>query len=455
MVKNLVLAVFLVGICSAATTEDWKSRTVYQILIDRFAIDSETKSPCPGLPAYKYGSRLCGGNFKGIQENLDYIQNLGFDAIELSPIFNNVPHSWQGYNVVDFYNLNPSFGTQQDLLDLITECHSRGIYVMLDIVINNVGNVYGNYQKISPFNRREYYHPYCSQPSTWNETLMEKCWIGELPDLDHSNSFVRETLLNWISELVYTFGFDGFRVDSAWAISKDFLSEFSKNAGTYIVGDVGKGDQKFQASFQGPLSAVSNAGLYYTLRSTLKEGRSMEYSVQYFNSTKVYGDPNALGNYLDDRMNSRFLYHNNDLDAYKNALTWVLCDEGIPFIFYGVEQGLNQGPTALYFSYLSQTNSTTYQIVKQIVKARKENSLYYYPRKVLAYGTNYLAMSRGESLIVLTNSVQETQLSLDLSGFDEGKTLCNVFDPSECIQVTKSQSTVLIKNAQPMLFVPK
>ena len=70
---------------------------------------------------------------------MDYLQNLGIDAIWISPIVENKELGYHGYWAKNLYELNPNFGSEQDLHDLIEECHSRDIWVMLDVVPNHMG----------------------------------------------------------------------------------------------------------------------------------------------------------------------------------------------------------------------------------------------------------------------------------------------------------------------------
>ena len=88
--------------------EEWKSRSIYQILTDRFARSSDTGS-C-NLSAY------CGGNYKGLIEHLDYIKGMGFDAIWISPIIENTEGSYHGYHLTNLYKLNEHFGTEDGYL---------------------------------------------------------------------------------------------------------------------------------------------------------------------------------------------------------------------------------------------------------------------------------------------------------------------------------------------------
>lgn len=113
----------------AATAADWRSRTIYQVLTDRFArTDGSTTAPCDTADRV-----YCGGSYQGIQNHLDYIQGMGFDAVWISPITaqlqGNTPdgYAFHGYWQQDLYELNSNFGTAADLKSLSAALHARGM----------------------------------------------------------------------------------------------------------------------------------------------------------------------------------------------------------------------------------------------------------------------------------------------------------------------------------------
>ncbi|MBP7829489.1 MAG: hypothetical protein KA248_06190 [Kiritimatiellae bacterium] len=120
---------------------DWRSIAVYQFITDRFC-DGAPSNNGEGGDLYKHNMRH-GGDFKGVTARLDYIKSLGFQAVWISPIFINATNGtdYHGYAQLDFTVLDPRFGTLQDLRDLTTEAHKRGMYVIVDIVVNHMGNL--------------------------------------------------------------------------------------------------------------------------------------------------------------------------------------------------------------------------------------------------------------------------------------------------------------------------
>jgi len=156
MKKVLLFTVFFILISRFSTKNknEWKTRSIYQVLTDRFARSNGDTSGCDL-------SQYCGGTFKGIKNNLDYIQDLGFNAIWISPILENTHNGYHGYHMKNLYNINPYFGTEQEFIDLVNECHKRDVWVMVDVVANHAGVVGTDYSQIYPFNDSSHYHDYC------------------------------------------------------------------------------------------------------------------------------------------------------------------------------------------------------------------------------------------------------------------------------------------------------
>jgi glycosidase len=136
---------------------DWRDNWIYFLMIDRFnnpeAPPNSTLANPPSAWNQRYGSRQ-GGTFKGVQQQLDYIQSLGAHAIWLSPVLkNSKPDEWEfnyhGYGIQDYLNVDERFGSdgtretaERELIELVEEAHARGLYVILDIVLNHSARVF-------------------------------------------------------------------------------------------------------------------------------------------------------------------------------------------------------------------------------------------------------------------------------------------------------------------------
>ena len=113
----------------AASPAEWRSRSIYQLLTDRFARpDGSTTATCD-TAAGKY----CGGTWTGIIDRLDYIQGMGFDAVWISPVTKNIEgdtaygEAYHGYWQQDLYDLNSHYGSKDDLKALSQALHARGM----------------------------------------------------------------------------------------------------------------------------------------------------------------------------------------------------------------------------------------------------------------------------------------------------------------------------------------
>ena len=155
-------------------------------MTDRFAYGNGSE-PAP-LCEVELGL-YCGGTWQGIKANLDYIQGMNFDAIWISPVVAQLPQrtgdgeAYTAYWQQDLYSLNPKFGTNEDLKDLISAVHERGMLLMLDIVVNHFGYADPggeiDYSIFNPFNDAKYFHEYCGISDPLNQTDVQTCWLGD------------------------------------------------------------------------------------------------------------------------------------------------------------------------------------------------------------------------------------------------------------------------------------
>ena len=212
---------------------------------------------------------------------------MGFDAIWISPIVQNNDlrtktheiDGYHGYWASDFDALNEKFGTESELISLISKAHQMDILVMLDVVANHVGYVDSNpveiksvkdkkeykqiedFSKIKPFDKAEYYHKMC-EIHDWNDIWqLENCRLCGLPDLDQDHEFVKDYLLNWIQKTVQKYKFDGIRIDTLGHVSKEFWAEYAEASGVFQMGECLKNEEDFVAPYQNYVSSVFDVPL--------------------------------------------------------------------------------------------------------------------------------------------------------------------------------------------------
>eukprot|EP00494_Astrolonche_serrata_P034307 UN34576 len=113
---------------------------------------------------------------------------MGFDAIWISPVPENTNCGYHGYWAYNLQNINPKYGTSSDLKNLVDAAHSLGMYVMVDIVGNHMGNI-PDITKYPDFPSNDYFHSDCSIDYN-NQNSIENCRLAGLPDLNSENAYV-------------------------------------------------------------------------------------------------------------------------------------------------------------------------------------------------------------------------------------------------------------------------
>lgn len=457
------------------TAEDWKSRVIYQILTDRFShTGTSPLMPCTDLRSY------CGGTFNGITSNLDYIQGLGANAIWISPMVENTPGGFHGYWAKNIYKINPHFGSEEDLKNLISECHRRDIWVMLDVVANHMGYPYDclwskqctreqllNFTGFVPFDKDSHYHELCEIKDFSNQTEVELCRLAQLPDLNQTNTFVRSTLLAWIKNLTEYYGFDGYRIDTVVEVEKGFWWEFQQAAGAYCLGEANNGrDIPYTAGYQGPLDAVLNFPAFWALRDVFEKKKSfLEFHKSLTEQRKHFNDTSVLGLFIDNHDFPRFLHLSPDIALLHNALTYVLLGEGVPIVYYGTEQefaGKYDPENRESLWPYQNSSSRMYKFIGHLAKFRLQSRIDFRNRnqRELFVDNDTIVFSRGnknEAVVFLTRrghrSGIHTKTFTNMTRFTDGTVLQNIFDCSDTVTITGGSVTVTFKDGLPLIYV--
>ncbi|CAJ1412909.1 unnamed protein product [Effrenium voratum] len=201
---------------------------MYQVLIDRFA------TPHP-QHCEKLTNEYCGGNLPGLMEKVNYLEELGVDGLVLSPVVDQMPHGYHGYWTKDLNKVNPAYGTEDDVRQLVILLHERKMKVIVDVNMNHAGSQKVNASNprdvsiLKPFNKPEHYHSdNCSlihdADYERGSYFLEHCKLYGLPDFNHENPVVWQGLMQWLRNHVDQYGFDGIRVDAARHINRNFLN---------------------------------------------------------------------------------------------------------------------------------------------------------------------------------------------------------------------------------------
>ena len=254
----------------------WQDRFIYQILVDRFEDGDPSNNVRAGVGVEPDDlSRHQGGDWVGVTQRLDYVKRLGAGAIWISPIVRNVDRTetedgYHGYWAEDFTEVNPRYGTLDELQELVRQAHARDLRVIIDVVTNHAGRVF-NYDLDGDgqLDEGEVEPPYRSQPYDvpllWGATRPNlyrngERWelgaaeyrrrgfggyVGEgrvygdfgtgLRDLDTENQEVFDALLETYVRWVELTDVDGFRIDAVPHIEDSYWAEFCRRLRTELA----------------------------------------------------------------------------------------------------------------------------------------------------------------------------------------------------------------------------
>lgn len=363
---------------AAAVEKDerkWQDETIYSIMIDRFNngdntndFEVNTKDP----EAYH------GGDFEGIIKQLDYIKDMGFTTILLSPVFDNESKGYHGYWIQDFTKPEEHFGTMETFKRLVDEVHKRDMKIMLDFVIDQVGP---NHPWLSDEAKSDWFHEENQNSNGENQ------WLNGLPNLNHENPEVREYLFDaakwWIEEGEV----DGFRLNHVRHVPADFWQEFSEQVkgfkeDFYILGEVSSTDARSiveyeDAGMDGFLDYPSNENLRAAFAQPDQSMTGLFSALE--EKEKLFQNPALVTKFMDNHDTYRFTRDAVDLNEHpgarwRMALTYLYTTPGIPVVFYGSEIALDGGETPENFGQMNfMTDKELVDYISQLGEIRGKN----------------------------------------------------------------------------------
>ncbi len=330
---------------------EWmRSAVFYQIFVDRFY-----QGDCEKDTAYitmQWGDiptpkSFAGGDIKGIIKKLDYIKDLGVNAIYLTPIFESISN--HKYDISDYKKVDPQFGTLEDVKELVAKAHEKGIRIVLDAVFNHCSMKMEEFQDVLKNGKESlYYHWFIidgayPDPEKMNYECFAAC--NYMPKLNTADQGVQDFLIGiaryWIREA----DIDGWRLDVSDEVSHDFWRRFRRevkaekkdcviigenwhDAYPYLMGD--QYDSIMNYSF-------TKACLDYFARENFNASQMAEkLSSNLMRNTEPVNF--MMLNLIDSHDTHRFF---SEVSKDKNKLLCALALEiifpGAPCIYYGTE----------------------------------------------------------------------------------------------------------------------
>lgn len=338
----------------------------YQIFVTSFA-DGDKSNNVPGEFS---------GDIQGIIDHLDYLKDdLGVDCLWLTPV--HKADSYHGYDVIDYFSINDAFGGMEKYEELLAEAHKRGMYVLLDFVINHT-SVNSEWFKsaIEGDPKYENYYRFKDNGGSGYSKIGNRYYYsffgGSMPDLNYDNDETYNEMLNaakfWLDK-----GVDGFRVDGAkhvynttgsWETEDSniagtlFFEKFSADVKEYkedafILCEIYDSNPGTIAKFYTGMDSAFNFAMQSSIANAIANESSISISGLYSGMDNIYRSKNA--NYVD----SVFL-SNHDLQRIYNSVgknpnkaklasSILFTLPGISWIYYGDELGMSgQASSASY-----------------------------------------------------------------------------------------------------------
>ncbi|KAK4196256.1 glycoside hydrolase superfamily [Triangularia verruculosa] len=476
-----VASLAFAGLGLAADAEEWKTRSVYQVMIDRYArTDGSISHECEA-------HEFCGGTWRGLINKLDYIQDMGFTAIQISPINKNmeehtsVGDPYHGYWTTDLYALNDKFGTEKDFKDLVDELKKRDIYLMADVVVNHMAQKFDNkpppkvdFSKFNPFNDEKYFHPYCNVTDWENSTDYQDCWLYPygvvLADLDTRNEFVIKEMNSWIKGLVSNYSIDGLRIDAAKHVNDEFLPPFVKASGVFAWGEVLTGEPEDFCRYQtlNLLPGMPNYLDYYKLVSSFNGGNFEDLARIKKEAINNCNDTFALGTFVENHDMPRFANKNSDMAIAENAMTYVILNDGVPTVYQGQEQHFDgfetphnreplwqsgydkESPLYKLTATLNRVRNNAIKLDKEYVNTASE---------ILWANNNHFCTKKGaygsQIVYCITNqSSKGPRYELSVGGFQAEEQVVEVLTCKANQAGSSGNITMFMNNGAPKVYVP-
>jgi alpha-amylase len=344
------------GPVTVVPQRDWSDAVLYFVILDRYADgdragDGKVDRANPG--------GWHGGDLKGLTAELDEIADLGATAIWITPVARQiaycppsqapagvtVPGGWfehcgfHGYWADDFTQLDPHFGTEDDLRNLVAAAHARGIKVLLDVVYNHVG----------------YDSRYLTDPATkdWIRTKPVECstdelhcQVGGLPDLRTELPEVQDYLLAAQLGLAKRTGLDGFRLDTVKHVEHEFWRRHRRETrerlgpGFFLLAEVWGGSPAVLADYFS--DDEMDAGFDFTFKGSCEsfvqgKGRTIAFA-SYLEKRHNLPPGHYLAHYLSSHDEPMSLYNlGGDKQKFRLCVALQMTAAGIPTIYYGEE----------------------------------------------------------------------------------------------------------------------
>ncbi len=347
---------------------------MYLILPDRFSNGDTTNDKVPGMKDQSLNRDTVfnrhGGDLQGIIDHLGYLQQLGVTTLWLNPVIeNDMPDRTEhGYAFTNHYKVDPRLGGDKAYQKLIDSTHARGMKIIQDAVYNHVGLYHFTIQDMpmkdwvhqwpaytnTNFKDQTIFDPYAA--AIERKKMTDGWFTKQMPDLNESNPYVANFLIEHALWTVENFGIDGWRIDTYAYNDLEFMNRCNKAltddypqitmfGETWVHGVPNQSyfvQNNYSIPFKSNLQAATDFQTLWGITDAMTKDFGWSDGVNNLYTTLaqdfVYKDPMRNVVFLDNHDMARFYsVVGEDMDKYKTALCWLFTSRGIPQIYYGDE----------------------------------------------------------------------------------------------------------------------
>lgn len=347
---------------------------IYLIMPDRFSNGDPSNDRIAGMRDQSLNRDTVfnrhGGDLQGITNHLDYLQQLGVTTLWLNPVIeNDMPNRTEhGYAFTDHYKIDPRLGGEKAYHQMIGAAHAKGMKIIQDAVYNHVGLYHITVQDQpmkdwlhqwpaytnTTFKDQVLFDPYSSPAE---RKIMSDGWFTkQMPDLNQSNPFVANFLIQHALWTVEEFGIDGWRIDTYAYNDLEFMNRCNKAlmdeypqltmfGETWVHGVPNQSyfvQNNYNIPFKSNLQAPTDFQTLWGIQDAMNREFGWTDGVNNLYTTLaqdfVYKNPMRNVIFLDNHDMARFYsVVGENMDKYKSALCWLFTCRGIPEIYYGDE----------------------------------------------------------------------------------------------------------------------
>ena len=412
---------------------DWDEAVIYFAVTDRFFDGDASNNDAYGVGDYntgeKGGSSYHGGDFAGLNQKLDYLKDLGVNTIWITPIVENITedqhdnktdtatYGYHGYWASDFTKLNKHLGTEQQFKALLDAAHSKGMKIMVDVVLNHAG--YGT---------EKYFNSILTDADGNSISMIRDSnntisgddkydSLSDLPDFVTENKAVTDQLVTWQTEWMSKYSIDYYRVDTVKHVETTTWEAF-KNSLTKVNPDfkmIGEYSGAGYANNAGELGTGSMDALLdfdfndFAQKFVTGDISGVESSLQKrngaINNTATMGS--FLSSHDEDSLQYKLVNESklSEEEAYnlmKVAATLQITAKGQPVLYYGEEIG--QGGAN---NWPLQTNRRDFDWTELEKQKADSNSIYNHYKTMLAIRNTYTdVFARGNRSTVAASDAE-------------------------------------------------